>query len=447
MRRRRQYDATGEIQRESLAETAEILRRTRRRHRAADRAAADRARADRAPDRGHAALGARPPVGRRGAAGPARRPAHRPRAPARAAGRAARGPDRLVADRRAAPRAPAASRTRSGATCSSSRRCCSTPCRRCWTRSSTRSASGSCSRCSPTAAGPAATWTATRRSAPTRWPARCSCTAPPRCGCCARAWTGSRACSRTPRCGSRSPRSSTDSLEADAQELPSAVVLRRPHREWEPLRTKLGFVHHRLDEHAAPARARARLRRRAGAAARPRARARPPRLAPRRAAARSGGCCGRSTSSASTSPGSTSARARASCARRRRALLPGYADADEPRRQALLTEALVSGRRGIEHDPGGEAGELLRVLDTVALSAEAYGPAGRAGVRDLDDRAAVRRARRALARRSARARPRCGWCRCSRRARRSSRRRRRWPSCTPASPTSPTCARRPTARR
>ena len=57
------------------------------------------------------------------------------------------------------------------------------------------------------------------------------------------------------------------------------------------------------------------------------------------------------------------------------AILPGYGEAqDEPRRQALLTEALASGRRGIEHDPGGEAGELLRVLDTVALSADAYGP-------------------------------------------------------------------------
>ena len=33
------------------------------------------------------------------------------------------------------------------------------------------------------------------------------CTARPRCGSSARAWTGSRACSRTPRCGSRSPRS------------------------------------------------------------------------------------------------------------------------------------------------------------------------------------------------------------------------------------------------
>ena len=56
VRRRRQYDATGEVQRESLAETAEILRAQRGRHRAAGRAAADRARADRAPDRGDAAL-------------------------------------------------------------------------------------------------------------------------------------------------------------------------------------------------------------------------------------------------------------------------------------------------------------------------------------------------------------------------------------------------------
>ncbi len=78
-------------------------------------------------------------------------------------------------------------------------------------------------------------------------------------------------------------------------------------------------------QHAAPARARARIRRRAGAAPRPRARARPPRLAPRRARARSGGCCGRSTSSASTSRGSTSARARASCARRRPRSCPATA--------------------------------------------------------------------------------------------------------------------------
>jgi phosphoenolpyruvate carboxylase len=55
------------------------------------------------------------------------------------------------------------------------------------------------------------------------------------------------------------------------------------------------------------------------------------------------------------------------------ALLPGYAEADEARRQALLTEALVSGRRGVERDPGDVPGELLRVLDTVALAHDAYG--------------------------------------------------------------------------
>ena len=36
------------------------------------------------------------------------------------------------------------------------------------------------------------------------------------------------------------------SLERDAQELPSARVLRRVNREYEPLRTKLGFITHRL---------------------------------------------------------------------------------------------------------------------------------------------------------------------------------------------------------
>ena len=277
--------------------------------------------------------------------------------------------------------------------------------------------------------------------------ARCSCTARPRCGSSARAWTGSRACSRTPRCGSRSPRSSTESLEPDAEELPSAAVPAPPAPRVGAAADQARLRPPPARQHADAARARARLRRRAGAAARPRARARPPQLAPRRAAARSGGCCGRSTSSASTSPGSTSARARASCARRRRAILPGYADADEPRRQALLTEALASGRRGIEHDPGGEAGELLRVLDTVALSAEAYGPqAVPAFVISMTEQPSDVLAATWLAQRAGRDR-RCGWCRCSRPARRSSRRRRRWPSCTPASPTSRTCARRPTARR
>ena len=101
-------------------------------------------------------------------------------------------------------------------------------------------------------AGPAATWTAIPRSAPTRWPARCGCIAGTRCGCCARAWTSWRRCSRTPRCGCRCRRSSTTHWRQDAEELPSAAVLRRPHREWEPLRTKLGFVFHRLDNTLRP---------------------------------------------------------------------------------------------------------------------------------------------------------------------------------------------------
>ena len=37
------------------------------------------------------------------------------------------------------------------------------------------------------------------------------------------------------------------SLEHDAAELPSARVLRRANREFEPLRSKLGFITHRLD--------------------------------------------------------------------------------------------------------------------------------------------------------------------------------------------------------
>ena len=109
----------------------------------------------------------------------------------------------------------------------------------------------------------------------------------------------------------------TESLEHDAAELPSATVLRRPHREWEPLRTKLGFVHHRLPTRCSRAGASPATptRRRCGATSSSCSRT------STRATwrwARSSGCCGRSTCSASTWPGSTSARARTSCARPRR---------------------------------------------------------------------------------------------------------------------------------
>ena len=147
VRRRRQYDATGEIQRESLAQTAQILRErnvdispltsslqiehvlTAHPTEATRRSVLDHqwdvaALLDKLDD---------PRTGND--------------APARAAGRAARGADRLVADRRAAPRAPEGRGRgpaqpvllRGGAVRRGARRC--------WTRSSTSSACGSSSRC------------------------------------------------------------------------------------------------------------------------------------------------------------------------------------------------------------------------------------------------------------------------------------------------------------
>ncbi|MBE2316213.1 phosphoenolpyruvate carboxylase [Solirubrobacter sp. CPCC 204708] len=164
-----------------------------------------------------------------------------------------------------------------------------------------------------------------------------------------------------------------DSLARDAEELPTAAVLKRPHREWEPLRTKLGFVHHRLGNTLTP-------------------RGREPGYADAQALANDLRLVLAHVNSRHVATGSIrrllwqvevfgfhlagiDIRQGANVVREATgALLPGFADADEAGRQALLTEALVSGRRGITHDPGGEPGELLRVLDTVALSAEAYGP-------------------------------------------------------------------------
>jgi phosphoenolpyruvate carboxylase len=164
-----------------------------------------------------------------------------------------------------------------------------------------------------------------------------------------------------------------ESLEHDAEELPSAAGLRRPHREWEPLRTKLAFVHHRLGNTLTP-------------------RGREPGYADAQAMRRDLEIVLAHLNSRHVASGhirrllwqvdvfgfhlaGIDIRQGAGVVREATAaILPGYGDADEPRRQALLTEALASDRRGIEYDPGGEAGELLRVLDTVALSADAYGP-------------------------------------------------------------------------
>src|SRR4051795_7128630 len=164
-----------------------------------------------------------------------------------------------------------------------------------------------------------------------------------------------------------------DSLAQDAEELPSAVVLLRPHHEWEPLRTKLGFVFHRLNNTLQP-------------------KGREPGYADAQALRRDLELVLAHLNSRHVARGAIrrllwqvdvfgfhlagiDIRQGAEVVREATsALLPGYANADEAGRQALLTEALISARRGIQHDPGGEAGELLRVLDTVALSAEAYGP-------------------------------------------------------------------------
>ncbi len=164
-----------------------------------------------------------------------------------------------------------------------------------------------------------------------------------------------------------------ESLALDAEELPSALVLLRPHHEWEPLRTKLGFVAHRLTNTARP-------------------RGREPGYADAQALRRDLELVLAHLGSRHVSLGAIrrllwqvdvfgfhlagiDIRQGAGVLRdATSALLPGYAQADEGERMTLLTEALVSGRRGIQHDPGGEPGELMRVLATVALSADAYGP-------------------------------------------------------------------------
>jgi phosphoenolpyruvate carboxylase len=163
------------------------------------------------------------------------------------------------------------------------------------------------------------------------------------------------------------------SLERDARELPSALVLRRTHREWEPLRTKLGFMEHRLDVTRQPQ-------------GRERGYSGPEEL--RRDLLLVRDCVGSDHVAAgairrllwqvdvfgfhlaSLDIRQSSAVVRAAAG----ALLPGLSGADgEAERLAVLEEAIATGRRGLERQPDGPAGELLRVLDTVALADEAYG--------------------------------------------------------------------------
>jgi phosphoenolpyruvate carboxylase len=163
------------------------------------------------------------------------------------------------------------------------------------------------------------------------------------------------------------------SLARDAQELPDARVLRRPHHEWEPLRTKLGFIERRLINmldvrggqagYESPAQLRADLE-----------------------------LIAESLGSGHVAHGSLQRLARqvdsfgfhlAGLDLRQNAavidaavgaLLPGYANAPEEERQALLGEAIATGNAGLQRRPPGTAGELVAALDAAALASEAYGP-------------------------------------------------------------------------
>src|SRR5829696_5078722 len=162
------------------------------------------------------------------------------------------------------------------------------------------------------------------------------------------------------------------SLERDAAELPSARVLRRANREFEPLRSKLGFITHRLGNMLDPL-------------------AREPGYAGPEELRDDLWLVLDSVGSAHVAHGtlrrllwqvdvfgfhiaSLDVRQSASVVQEAAGtLLPGYAHADEGERLRLLEEAITEGRRGLTRRPTGPAGELLRVLDTVALAREAYG--------------------------------------------------------------------------
>jgi phosphoenolpyruvate carboxylase len=167
-----------------------------------------------------------------------------------------------------------------------------------------------------------------------------------------------------------------ESLARDEAELPTADVLRRTHRAWEPLRTKLGFVEHRLTN----------TLRVGGTVSREPGYASPDELRADLALVRE--CLGSEhvahgairqllwqvdvfgfhLASLDVRQSSGVLREAAS------ALLPGYARAeDEAQRITLLAEAIEAGRRGLSLAPDGAAGELLRVLDTVALADGGYG--------------------------------------------------------------------------
>ena len=219
------------------------------------------------------------------------------------------------------------------------------------------------------------------------------------------------------------------SLARDEAELPSAPVLRRVHREWEPLRTKLGFVAHRLYNMLDPL-------------------AREPGYADPQELRDDLWLVLDSVGSAHVAHGAirrllrqvdvfgfhaASLDVRQSAAVVQEAvaaLLPGYREADEEERRRLLAGgARARTGAGWTAIPEGPAGELLRVLDTAAMAREAYGPRA-VPVMVISMVRAPSDVLAALWLAAPRAAPGCGSCRCSRRSPTSSTRPTRWPRCT-----------------
>ncbi|MES1192838.1 MAG: phosphoenolpyruvate carboxylase, partial [Solirubrobacterales bacterium] len=163
------------------------------------------------------------------------------------------------------------------------------------------------------------------------------------------------------------------SLARDAQELPDARVLRRPHHTWEPLRTKLGFIERRLINmldvrggqagYESPAQLRADLELIADS------------LGSRHVAYGSLQRLARQVDTFGFHLAGLDLRQNATVIDAAvGALLPGYANAPEDERQALLGEAIATGNAGLRRRPPGTAGELVAALDAAALASEAYGP-------------------------------------------------------------------------
>jgi phosphoenolpyruvate carboxylase len=163
------------------------------------------------------------------------------------------------------------------------------------------------------------------------------------------------------------------SLERDAEELPGARVLRRPHHEWEPLRTKLGFIERRLINmldvrggqagYDSPAALSADLELVAGS------------LGSEHVAHGSLQRLLRQVDIFGFHLAGLDLRQNANVIDAAvSALLPGFAGAGEDERQRLLAEAIAAGRVGLERRPDGTAGELVAALDAAALASEAYGP-------------------------------------------------------------------------